>query len=102
MQIKNLTEMFRPVENADNRAQKGKTGRGSRDETASSGDRISLSRAAQQYTRVRQTAHEASGIRAEKVDEIKGQVADGTYQMNSRKTAEKMLEQENALWSAQE
>ncbi len=102
MQIKNLTEMFRPVENADNRAQKGKAGRGSRDGAAASGDRVSLSRAAQQYSQVQQAANEASGIRAEKVDEIKGQVASGTYQMSSRKTAEKMLEQENALWSAQE
>lgn len=99
MQIKNLTEMFRPVENADNRAQKGKTGRGGRDAgAAESGDRVSLSPAAQELKHVRQAAHDSPDARAERVDQIKGQVTSGTYRMNSRKTAEKMLEQENALW----
>ncbi|HDQ40720.1 MAG TPA: flagellar biosynthesis anti-sigma factor FlgM [Desulfonatronum sp.] len=101
MQIKNLTEMFRPVDNTDNRSQKNKAGRSDRDDSSAvaGGDRVSLSRAAQQYKLVQQTARNSPDVRAEMVGQIKGQVANGTYELNSRKTAEKMMEQEFALWN---
>lgn len=98
MQIKNLTELFRPVENSDNRTQKGKAGRGSSGDSTSSGDRVSLSAAAQQYKAAQHAAQDSSGVRAEMVDQIKDKVVSGTYELNNRKTAEKMLEQEFALW----
>lgn len=98
MQIKNLTEMFRPVDNADNRPQKGKAGRSASDDSLARGDRVSLSEAAQQILTVQQAAMSSPEVRAEMVGQIKGQVADGTYQMDSRKTATKMVEQELALW----
>jgi len=98
MQIKNLTDMFRPVENSENRALKDKAGRVSRDESSPKGDRVNLSQAAQLYKAAHQAAQNSSGVRIDMVGQIKGQVADGTYKMNARKTAEKMLEQELALW----
>ena len=98
MQVKNLTDMFRPVDNADNRTEKNKAGRSSRDGSTTKGDRVSLSQAAQLYKVTQQAARDSPDIRAEKVDQIKGLVNNGTYEMNSRKTAEKLLEQEFALW----
>ncbi len=98
MQIKNLTDMFRPVENSENRALKNKVDRASRDESSPKGDRVNLSQAAQLYKAAQQTAQDSSGVRSDVVGQIKEQVADGTYKMNARKTAEKMLAQELALW----
>jgi flagellar biosynthesis anti-sigma factor FlgM len=102
MQIKNLTDLFRPVDNADNRTQKNKAGRSSQGDSSTRGDRVSLSKAAQQYKQTQQAAQDSPGVRAEKVGHIRGQVADGTYQMDSRKTAEKILEQEFVLWGRKE
>lgn len=99
MQIKNLTDMFRPMESSESHSQKIKGSAASRDTSTAKGDRVSLSQTAQLYKATRQAAQDSPEIRAEKVGQIKSQVASGTYEMNSRKTAEKMLEQESALWN---
>jgi negative regulator of flagellin synthesis FlgM len=101
MQIKNLTDMFRPVENSENRTAKNKASKTSQDDSLAAeatGDRVNLSQTAQLYKAAQQAAQNSSGIRIDLVGQIKERVAGGTYEINARKTAEKMLEQELSLW----
>jgi negative regulator of flagellin synthesis FlgM len=99
MQIKKLTDIFRSVENSENRSAKNKTDKVSQgDSSAMGGDRVNFSQAAQLYKAAQQAAKNSPDVRVEMINQIKERVAGGTYELNARKTAEKMLEQELSLW----
>ncbi|GAB6060389.1 flagellar biosynthesis anti-sigma factor FlgM [Desulfonatronum parangueonense] len=100
MEIKKLIDAFRPVESRESGPKAEKKGPAT-GTTSHQGDRISLSAGAQTYRSVQAVAEADSGVRADRVEQIKAQVESNTYQMNSRKTAEKMLEQEYGAWGRQ-
>lgn len=56
------------------------------------GDRVSVSSQAKLYTEAYSTALNASEIREDKVAALKAQVESGTYQADSKKIAEKLLQ----------
>ena len=97
MQIKNLIDTYRP---AENRNVGNKPARGGPDSggSAQQSDRVTLSTGAQTLHTAMATAQASSGVRTERVEELRHQVETNTYQMNSRRTAEKMVEQESGLW----
>lgn len=97
MQIKNLIDTYRPAENRNvgNKSPRGGPEPGS---SARQSDRVTLSSGAQTLHTAMTTAQASSGVRAERVEQLRHQVETNTYQMNSRKTAEKMVEQESSLW----
>lgn len=61
------------------------------------GDRVSLSSSAMLHTAAHQAAVNAPDVRQEKVDALKAQVDSGEYQVDSRKVAEKLLQNEAFL-----
>ena len=97
MEIKKLLDTYRPVENRETDQKAGKSDNPART-AMQKGDRISLSPEAQTLKTVLAASHESSGVRSEKIEAIREQIAKNAYPMDSRKTAEKMLEQEYALW----
>ena len=56
-------------------------------------DQVNLSREAQEMTRAKKTANNESPIRADKVNQLKKMIADGTYEINPEKIAQKMFEE---------
>lgn len=100
MEIKKLIDTFRPTENRDieKKPTKGGVAPG---EAAQQSDRVTLSAGAQTLRTAMVTAQADSGVRTERVEQLKHQVETNTYTMNSRKTAEKMVELENGLWGRQ-
>ena len=64
------------------------------------GDRISLSSGARLYTQAFSSALAAPDVRQEKVDTLKTQVEDGSYVVNSRHVAQKLLQEEKELFGA--
>lgn len=61
------------------------------------GDRVSVSPQARLYTEAYAAATSAPEIRQDKVAALKEQVANGTYAMDSRKIAEKLLQSEISI-----
>lgn len=85
------------AERLDSRADRSdKAQRGQ--ENAESGDTISVSLDALLMTEARRSARSAPDVRREKVDVLKEQVANGTYQMDSRRIAEGLLREESGLF----
>ena len=68
------------------KASKGKEGGDS--------DKVSLSPEAKLRTEAYKTAASSEDIRPEKVAEIKAKIANGTYEINSRKIAEKLIKED--------
>lgn len=97
MEIKNLIDSFKPIENRDTETRAARRKAGAVD-GAGKGDKVSLSPEAQTFRGIMAAAQSSSDVRSEKVDQIREQIATNTYQMNSRRTAAKMVEQEQALW----
>ena len=64
---------------------------------ARQGDRVSLSDEARLHTLARSEAAAAPEVRREKVDALKQSVADGTYTVDPRKVAEKLVASEALL-----
>ncbi len=64
------------------------------------GDRVSLSPEAKLRTEAYSAAMNAPEMRRQKVDAIKAQVESGQYQADSKKTAEKLLQEEPGLFGA--
>ena len=58
------------------------------------GDRVSVSPQARLFTEAYAAATNAPEVRQDKVNALKEQVANGTYQVDSRKIAEKLLQSE--------
>ncbi|MGE4297839.1 MAG: flagellar biosynthesis anti-sigma factor FlgM [Desulfovibrionaceae bacterium] len=63
------------------------------------GDKVSLSPEARLRTEAYKSAQAAPDVRQEKVDAIKAKIANGEYQIDTRKIAEKMLSEEVDLFS---
>ena len=57
-------------------------------------DTLRLSHEARLRTTARSAAMQADDVRRERVDELKAQVTDGTYQIDNEKTASKLLQEE--------
>lgn len=57
------------------------------------GDRLELSKKAQQLRRVRELVEEAPEVRRERVSEIKKQLREGEYEVSAEEVAEKMIEE---------
>ncbi|MEG2172084.1 MAG: flagellar biosynthesis anti-sigma factor FlgM [Desulfovibrionaceae bacterium] len=62
------------------------------------GDRVSVSQHATLLTEARRTAQATPDVRQEKVDALKEQVANGTYQINTTQLATNLLSEESALF----
>ncbi|MCL1985882.1 MAG: flagellar biosynthesis anti-sigma factor FlgM [Betaproteobacteria bacterium] len=61
-------------------------------------DTLRLSHEARLRTTARSTAMQADDVRQERVDDLKKQVADGTYQVDTTKTATKLLQEESDIF----
>ncbi len=64
---------------------------------AAQGDRVSLSSSARLHTAAHAVAMNAPEMRQEKVDTLKERVDSGTYTVNARKVAEKLVQSEALL-----
>ncbi len=84
-------------ENAPNAAAT-RAGKGKEAAAAPQGDRVSLSNDARLRTQAFSTAMSAPDVRQERVDALKTQVDSGTYVVDSRKVAEKLLQEETELF----
>lgn len=62
------------------------------------GDRVSVSQDALLMTEARRTAQTAPDVRADKVEELRIQVANGTYKPDSRLVAENLIREEPGLF----
>jgi negative regulator of flagellin synthesis FlgM len=62
------------------------------------GDRVSVSQDALLMTEARRAAQNAPDVRADKVEELRVQVANGTYKPDSRLVAENLIREEPGLF----
>ena len=62
------------------------------------GDTLRLSHEARLHTAARSTAMQADDMRRERVDVLKAQVANGTYQIDNAKIAANLLKEESDLF----
>jgi negative regulator of flagellin synthesis FlgM len=81
------------TEEAAVRAARGRDAR-----SGGEGDSLRLSHEAMLRTTARSAAMQAEDMRRERVDILKGQVADGTYQIDNEKIAAKLLRDEADLF----
>ncbi|MDE5878500.1 MAG: flagellar biosynthesis anti-sigma factor FlgM [Desulfovibrio sp.] len=65
---------------------------------AGGGDTISVSRDALLLTEARRTAQNAPDVRAERVAELRAQVANGTYNIDAQAIAESLVREEPSLF----
>lgn len=75
---------------------------GGQSPAAAQGDRVSLSSSAILHTTAHTAANAAPDVRQEKVDSIKASLAQGTYAIDTKKVALKLLENEALLADALE
>lgn len=68
------------------------------DDGASGGDTISVSRDALLLTEARRTAQNTPDVRADRVEELRAQVANGTYTVDARVLAENLVREEPSLF----
>lgn len=80
--------------NKSSRERAEKTGQG----PGSTSDRVSLSQDAKLYKTGLEQAVNAEEVRAEKVADLNARVKNGTYQPDSRKIAEKMIQEDLESW----
>ncbi len=66
-------------------------------ESERSGDRVELSEQARQIAGLKQAAQQLPDVRAERVQELQRALSDGTYRVDARQLAEKILEFEGDL-----
>lgn len=62
-------------------------------------DSVSLTPQAQQFNKLQQKASNASGVDQSKVDEIKKAIAEGKYEVNIQRLAEKLANFESDLFN---
>ncbi len=79
-------------QHADKRAVTGQAA-----QAPATGDRVSVSAQAKLYTEAYTAASNAPEVRQDKVAALKTQVDNGTYQVDSRKIAEKLLQSDLAI-----
>ncbi|MCI9416574.1 MAG: flagellar biosynthesis anti-sigma factor FlgM [Eubacterium sp.] len=66
-------------------------------DVAAGRDEVTISRAGYDYQIAKQAVAEASGIREDKVAQLKARVESGSYKVDSKDFASKLLEKYNAL-----
>ncbi len=101
MQIKGLFNGIQTYEQsqADKAKQAEKKGAKNQSQsTDSEKDRVTLSQGAKLFQTATQEAANSSEVRAEKVQALKEQVDNGSYQPDSQKTAEKMIREDMENW----
>jgi negative regulator of flagellin synthesis FlgM len=69
----------------------GKTGEAKKTDAAKSSDRVDFSAALQNATRSREVTVTQESARAEKIQALKAQIQDGTYQPDLEKVASSLL-----------
>ncbi len=97
MQIKGLLSGLQTYEQSKIDKARDKSGQAASRGTASS-DKVTLSQGARLYKAGMEEALNSDEVRTEKVNEIKAQVENGTYKPDSRKIAEKMINQDLESW----
>ncbi|MFV0347198.1 MAG: flagellar biosynthesis anti-sigma factor FlgM [Halodesulfovibrio sp.] len=101
MEIKNYLKALDPyqakLDKAENAKAKGGK-RGADNAAQSSGDRVSLSNEAKLRTEAYTTALNTPDVRQDKVNAIKARVDSGEYVVDSRKVAEKLINEEVELF----
>lgn len=70
----------------------------SAEDSASGGDTISVSRDALLLTEARRAAQNTPDVRADRVEELRAQVANGTYTVDARVLAETLVREEPSLF----
>jgi negative regulator of flagellin synthesis FlgM len=87
-QLNSVVNRFKsdPVEKRDETARSKPKG------VAQGGDRVELSISSGDIEQLKQTMQGMSDVRAERVASLKQSIADGTYSVDGRKVAEKMLD----------
>ena len=65
---------------------------------ASQGDSVNLSQEAKLLAEANRTAKDAEDVRQEKIDMLKAQVENGTYEVDSRRIAEGLVREQLDLW----
>ncbi len=68
------------------------------EENSSGGDTISVSRDALLLTEARRTAQNTPDVRADRVAELRAQVANGTYTIDAQAIAESLVREEPSLF----
>ena len=68
------------------------------EETPAGGDTISVSRDALLLTEARRTAQNAPDVRADRVAELRDQVANGTYNIDAQAIAQSLVREEPSLF----
>ncbi len=96
MEIKNTLGGLNPYERARIETSESETVRPRREsghvaENAPRGDRVQFSDEAMLRTEAYKAASNAPDVRRDRVEEIKARVAAGTYEMDSRKIAERLV-----------
>jgi len=69
-------------------------------ESKPQGDKVNLSLDAQLHDIARRTAQEALDIRQEKVDSLKSQLENGSYEIDVRQLASSLLFEDSAIFRA--
>lgn len=67
-------------------------------DSSTQGDRVSVSQNAVLLTEARRTAQATPDVRQEKVDALREQVTNGTYQVDTTQLASKLLAEEGGLF----
>lgn len=83
---------------ADKSGEAGTTSRPTSDGSTSNGDTISVSRDALLLTEARRTAQNAPDVRTDRVEELRAQVANGTYTVDAQTIAESLVREEPSLF----
>lgn len=103
MEIKNSlmkgVDPYKSVLDAKNEAVDGRAARadGQTPAAPQTGDRVSLSPGAMLHNTAHAAMSRAPEVRQEKVDGLKERVADGSYTVDSKKVAEKLVQSETLL-----
>lgn len=97
MDIKGVITGLQTYEQSKINKEKNKEGAGVRN-SGSSSDKVTLSQDAKLYKVGLTQAMNAEEVRAEKVQELKTMVQDGTYKPDSRNIAQKMIQEDLESW----
>ncbi|MBN2124835.1 MAG: flagellar biosynthesis anti-sigma factor FlgM [Deltaproteobacteria bacterium] len=98
MKIDNITENIRLIQRPDEASsqRKEETHRESGsepDKVQSPGTEVNLSSRSVEFSRAAEMMHRETAERAEKIEEIRARIAEGAYNVDSRKVADKIVEQ---------
>jgi len=98
MQIKGFPTGIQTYEQS--RTDKAKADKGSSQGSsqARSGDKVTLSQGAKLHQTAMQAAGNSDEVRMEKVQDLKERIANGSYQPDARRTAEKMIREDLENW----